>query len=189
MNGRFIFFVVALMIALIGCANSDDTATASTKPNSTVTDPGNPALTTEEVGTETPTYPRIYRGTGLYTLTVYRSGDDATFVCEREGDMELRLEVDGTAVFTYFAGVGVKLGISEAECLDAPGNAWMGSYDSAASTFTIASPSDAIQDWDVGGSYDDQSAFGPAGYEYTTELGDNFLRDTVVITFDLLRNR
>lgn len=187
MRGRYVTLVVALAVALSGCADRDD-ATAGTKANSTVTDPGNPTLTTEDQGTDTPTYPRVYRGPGLYTLTVYRSGDDATFVCEREGDMELRLEADGTALFTYFAGVGVKLGVSEAECLDAPGNAWTGSYDASAGTFTIASPSDKIQDWDVGGSYDDQSAFGPARYEYATDLGANFLSDTVVITFDLPLN-
>ncbi len=99
--------------------------------------------------------------------------------------MELRLEADGTAVFTYFAGIGVQLSTDSIECNDAPGNAWTGSYDAVAGTFAIPPVSDAFESWNIGGSFDDVSAYGPMGYEYKTTIGDNYLIDNIVLSFDL----
>jgi hypothetical protein len=141
----------------------------------------------EPVAQEAP-QPRIYRGEGLYRNTNYTSGDDLTIVCERYGDMELRLDLDGTATFTYFTGVGIRHTEGGGECDSIAGNAWTGTYDLAAGEFEIADPTDGANEvWNVGGTFDDTTAKGPAGYVYTTPFGDGFISTTIEIEFELPR--
>jgi hypothetical protein len=152
--------------------------------------PDGEADQTENESVATPAEPEptatIYRGEGVHRKTLYRSAADDELVCEHITDMELRLEPDGTATFTYFVGIGMEVEVDGEICNDISGNAWSGTWDSDGS-FTIPQPSDGIETWEVDGSFDEESAFGPAYYTLYTQLGDDYLRDTIEFEFNLHR--
>ncbi len=135
--------------------------------------------------------PRIYRGDGLHRITFYDSALDSTMICENDVAIELRLETDGSAVFTYSPGMGMHRDGDDFECREAAGNTWTGTFDAVAGTFTIIPPAeDAEREyWDVGGDFDDASAFGPAGYARLHPFPDEsgFQRNTYDFEFNLPR--
>jgi hypothetical protein len=136
-------------------------------------------------------FPRVYRGDGVYRITFYDSDTDATKICENDVTIELRLEADGSAVFTYSPGWGTHIDKDLFECREAAGNTWTGTYDTAAGTFTILPPAEDPQReyWEVGGDFDKDSAFGPAGYARKHPYPDDsgYQRNTYDLEFNLPR--
>ncbi len=113
----------------------------------------------------------VYRGTGLHRKTFVRAADGMEFACEHEPDMELRLDPDGTATFTYFAGLGLRIEPEDWYCVNIDGSAWAGGHDATERTFAIAPASDALDSWEFGGSFGDDAATGSGTYTYSDSAG------------------